>query len=561
MKLTEFRARNFRLLENFHLTLSDDVTLLVGPNNSGKSSVVDAFLLIKQALNTSIEAAYESRQGYNRIVSRHNTDQTIDLEFSFSERKPNDSKYKATLSKTGYEGETIVFRGQTWNARKDPQHSNTLSISKVGSNPNLVGYRPDEGPSLLGNGVYGRDIIRPFLASISHSDPVRVISPLVQVSKKIQTESTGQDLAQVLSYYQLNNRDLFSEYERKVQKVLPEVRLVETPLLDGQASSVTISVKFAGDSEKYNLWQLSSGLKDVMALMANIQFSLPDSLVILEEPESHLHPAAQKSLAAVIREAAKSQGKQFILTTHSDVLLSQFDSESARFFDKRQSSVTAVALKDIDPYKVARELGFDRNSVLLLLGKVPQVIVVLESEIDQEIIESILGHRGVVQSVVFAKARGGGFKDIVDHARALTDALSRFGFPSQVFVLLDNDGERDAKLSYLQSKGFHDEQAHVWVKKEIESYLVLPRAFAKLSGKSFEDVGRVVQKCRGQGKAALVWVLRELGLEKVSYSKIVRADLEGDPSGLDGEVLSVSQKIEAIFGRIEKPETEKEGAT
>lgn len=41
------------------------------------------------------------------------------------------------------------------------------------------------------------------------------------------------------------------------------------------------------------------------------------SLLIIEQPELHLHPLAQTRLANVISEAAK-QGKRFIIETHSE---------------------------------------------------------------------------------------------------------------------------------------------------------------------------------------------------------------------------------------------------
>ena len=43
MRIKEITVQNFRLLENVELCLEDDVTLIVGRNNSGKTSLTELF--------------------------------------------------------------------------------------------------------------------------------------------------------------------------------------------------------------------------------------------------------------------------------------------------------------------------------------------------------------------------------------------------------------------------------------------------------------------------------------------------------------------------------------
>ena len=50
MLLRKMEALNFRLLERFELEFHDDVTVLVGANNAGKSNVVDALLFPRDAI-------------------------------------------------------------------------------------------------------------------------------------------------------------------------------------------------------------------------------------------------------------------------------------------------------------------------------------------------------------------------------------------------------------------------------------------------------------------------------------------------------------------------------
>ena len=45
--------------------------------------------------------------------------------------------------------------------------------------------------------------------------------------------------------------------------------------------------------------------------------------MLIEEPEIHLHPKAQAELAEVLTEEAKANGKQMIMATHSEHILSR----------------------------------------------------------------------------------------------------------------------------------------------------------------------------------------------------------------------------------------------
>ena len=49
------------------------------------------------------------------------------------------------------------------------------------------------------------------------------------------------------------------------------------------------------------------------------------SLMLIDEPETSLHPWAIAVLAKAIKEATEQWGKQVILATHTPVLISQFD--------------------------------------------------------------------------------------------------------------------------------------------------------------------------------------------------------------------------------------------
>ena len=76
----------------------------------------------------------------------------------------------------------------------------------------------------------------------------------------------------------------------------------------------------------------------------------PGDLLILEEPESHLHPAAQRQLARGIVRLVNA-GVKVLITTHSDIIISQVNNLLAL----RQASPELIAEGGFEPEDFLRE--------------------------------------------------------------------------------------------------------------------------------------------------------------------------------------------------------------
>jgi predicted ATPase len=198
--------------------------------------------------------------------------------------------------------------------------------------------------------------------------------------------ATGVDLPQVLRYHYNNDREKFDSFEAMAQRVLPEIDIIETPLVPG-SNNVTVRIRFRAGPVMFELASLSSGIKDVLVLLAAAHFSPPGSLVLIEEAETHLHAAAQKALCSVIRELARTEQKQFVLTTHSEFILGQFDAAQSVLIERCDSGSKAIPLEKVDVYSLWQRLGIERSKLLEVLGRTRQVVVVTESRNDAKILE------------------------------------------------------------------------------------------------------------------------------------------------------------------------------
>jgi predicted ATPase len=98
---------------------------------------------------------------------------------------------------------------------------------------------------------------------------------------------------------------------------------------------------------------LASGVSDgqiqLLALLTALFSEGPDrySLLLMDEPETSLHPWAIAVLAEAMREAAKDWNKQIMLATHSPVLISQFDPDQLLSVETHEGRSTFTRLSDM----------------------------------------------------------------------------------------------------------------------------------------------------------------------------------------------------------------------
>ncbi|MEJ7637713.1 MAG: AAA family ATPase, partial [Singulisphaera sp.] len=71
------------------------------------------------------------------------------------------------------------------------------------------------------------------------------------------------------------------------------------------------------------------------------------SMLLIDEPETSLHPWALAVLAKAIRHAAESWGKQILVATHSPVLISQFDPDETLTIESREGRANLARLSEI----------------------------------------------------------------------------------------------------------------------------------------------------------------------------------------------------------------------
>ena len=120
-----------------------------------------------------------------------------------------------------------------------------------------------------------------------------------------------------LSYPEAKSMDLIDQVEAWMREVSPGIRIEIKA--NSEMGLVTIQY-FYGDSNRYRATNVGFGITYTLSIIVAILSSYPGTLILVENPEAHLHPRGQAKMGELLALAANC-GVQVVIETHSDHVL------------------------------------------------------------------------------------------------------------------------------------------------------------------------------------------------------------------------------------------------
>lgn len=301
--IQSLRLQNFKCFEDQFLSLRS-LTLLSGLNSTGKSSVIQALLLLRQsyqqgllrkiglALNgdlmhigTAIDALFEGAKG-DSIGFDLSLENGIEKQWRFQYDQEDADVLNLLASES--ENKTRIYDS---NLFKDNFHY--LQAERIGprrffeTSDFLVRRRKQLGSA----GEYAAHFLSVFGDSpIAHQ---RLAHPdAVSLSLRAQVEAW-------------------------LGEISPGTLITLSP----SSNTDTISLQFSfATSNKYRATNIGFGITYMLPILIAILSSSAGALLLIENPEAHLHPKGQAEMGALLARAA-SCGIQVVIETHSDHVL------------------------------------------------------------------------------------------------------------------------------------------------------------------------------------------------------------------------------------------------
>ena len=382
--ISSLKMSGYRLLDEFSADFGP-LTVVIGANATGKSTLIDALRLICQCAELPLQKALDLHGWAPSLLNASSKGEKIGWRLAFSKPKhqtrwaflplqenvgytyevtigidrpsgravPEQEVLRLTEPRSGFAGPFKFFEVSGNHAViYDPRERRLVPFEDVfpkqdaqtpsdGKAPeagkaDLPEPPPQERALWLAQMRFHKEFpvvswVRTLLSSLAFYPGFEVgrFSALRTKAAEIRPEATlwasGENLGTVL-HEMLTRRD----FQRSAQLLKNFTRSAYPTLEDitaetsyGAPPSVLVRVHEKGLSRAMELWDLSDGMLRFLCLGAALLNPLPPPFVAIDEPETGLHPRLMPIIADMIKAA--SENTQVLITTHSPDLLSRFD--------------------------------------------------------------------------------------------------------------------------------------------------------------------------------------------------------------------------------------------
>lgn len=405
--ITRISVKGFKsLVEECSIEIRP-LTLLAGANSSGKSSIMQPLLMMKQTLEASYDPGALLIDGPNvRFTaaeqflskSKNKVEDSIQVEYDLNGSHSIRESFKKEPKKSIEISEMTYFeqeKGET-TLRPGMGHTDLLSeipwLKDVWNN-----FVNVQGKKIKGQIELRSYRIRCFLDigyfSTKKIDDVSYISPILvqyildtfgapisgilhisalrgnpQRTYKItavgsQFPGRFEDyVASIVHYWQANKDPRLKELGRYLE-LLGLTRKVGAKPVDDTQVEILVGRLPANSTNNSNdmvsIADVGFGLSQTLPVVVALLVAEPSQLVYIEQPEIHLHPRAQTAMAQILADAA-NRGVKVVAETHSSLLLLGIQSLVAEgklsadkvklhWFTRRpEDGVTEVSSADLD---------------------------------------------------------------------------------------------------------------------------------------------------------------------------------------------------------------------
>ena len=433
MKLSSFSVVNYRSITTARKIQTNNMTVLVGKNNEGKSNILRALTLAMDVMKMYSIDPRALR--FSSRVLRNRYDWERDYPLSLQERNPNGfSSVELNFELDAHD--ISVIRGLT-----GIRLSGCIPV-RVSLNSSTVKIDiPKRGTPAFSNAENKQKIIEyvcfkidfNFIPAVrTERDALRVVENLIE-SELSALESTQEYIEATNTIDNLQQQVLdriSSHLIIPLREFLPTVENVKIRIQkDRRVASLRKDTEIIiDDGTPTPIQQKGDGIKSLTAL-AMLNFSSRAdrvSVIAIEEPESHLHPESARQLYETIN--ALSINHQVVLTTHSPLFVNRTNLKENIIVDcgKATPVKRIKEIRDILGTKVSDNLIIAEN------------VLIVEGEDDKIILDKLLPNMS--EKIKKSLQNGTLIIDYIGGAGNLTYKLSFYrNIQCKYHVLLDND--------------------------------------------------------------------------------------------------------------------------
>ncbi len=372
-----FRVHNYRSLRDVTLgklsgQQSGDpltpLTVVIGKNGVGKSTLFDAFGFVSDCLNSDVEAACDMKQrgGYERMLSRGSSG-GIRFEIYYREAQgERPITYELSISQDS-SGRPYVESEMLKQRRKGQKHGRPFPFLRLDHGKGTV-WAGEEAVEIageedktqesveltdlrqLGIATLGtlkehprikrfRDFLKGWYLSYFHPDAARSL-PSAGPQKHLNIH--GDNIGNVVQFLEREHSDRFRLILNRIASKIPGVQKIDTKVTDDKRVLLRFNDGAFGDP--FFAQQMSDGTLKVFAYLLMMEDPDPPPFICIEEPENGLYHKLLEALAREFRSHAtgKKGTPQLFVTTHQPYFVDALTPQEVWILEKGRDGYSSL---------------------------------------------------------------------------------------------------------------------------------------------------------------------------------------------------------------------------
>lgn len=537
IKIKCIKFTNFKALKDYSISFQS-MNILVGPNNSGKSTIISAFRILDVALRRARSKKAERVAvpcggfGIGHRVPEENI--SVSLENIATNYNKQDSKIEFRLTNKNKlilffpnEGGCIL----TW---ETPEIHVSTPVKFKQEFPINIQVVPVLGPLEHNENIVTEDTVKSAL----------------------NTHRACRHFRNYWNYFPEGWDDFASLISKtwSGMEIKPPERLSpidEKLLMFCSENRMDREIYWAGFG--FQVW---------CQLLTHIFRSRDASIIIIDEPEIYLHPDVQRQLLGILR----AFDADVLLATHSVEIMGEADPSEILIVDKKDSS--ANRLKDIEGIQQALEaLGSAQNVTLTQLARTRKIIFV-EGINDYKLIRRFarrLDYEKLSAGNDLTSFESGGFSSW-GKVKSLSWGLSKtLNATIPIAAVYDRDFYCEEYINEMGKElSLELKLAHIHKRKEIKNYLLVPSVLERVLEKAIEEREKRSQKFfdRSENIYDILNRITEQEKNKIHSQYIAKRIEFLKKTGMDAATITVEtlewfetkwksleQRMEIVFGK------------
>lgn len=356
--IEQFSVKNYKALRDVTLDLTP-IHVLIGPNDSGKTSILDALAALCRSTDHALPNAFWGSWSGAQLV--WGNDPQLDVGFVV-----NTGEFRYELACKFLAGRSVRTAIEAFSENEADTYEVPTGTKQSFVNQQLSGAR---GPEPAGERA------RRVLEELSGVHLYRWVPRLLALpvapdaKRRFRMDSTGFGLALCLDDILGYDRNLFGRLESRLREIFNDIeaiRLLPEPAFKSppddpedipqltKTDGKGLYFRFSGSAHDIPASQVSDGVLLVLAYLAILSLPKPPRLLLVEEPENGIHPDRLDEVVRILRDIVKAQSHtQVILTTHSPYVVNLFKPEEVTVCRKLEDG--SIGVRRLDNSKLVKD--------------------------------------------------------------------------------------------------------------------------------------------------------------------------------------------------------------